>query len=388
MHVISRTGGLSAALAIWVILAGVIGGTAQAQGAESVPPDLSQSEVSTLLERAQEIGHVETVEAVTSSAGKAQVALDPQITEAGLPGAAVDLVVMHGSFTDTLAKEPRGEPAPSGAVLAYTIDPTTGTVASTYIGNHSPALATLGAVARITPTHLSATATASRVGHRTLRHHQPMARTATWGNDCKVAEAYHCYAVAEWSMTGNERVYGTESEQKTTEMNVPGWENGDFVDDEEWAAFPSTGLWVEAGQEAGNYRNCCNLFWFFAWETSSGYSQFTGPPYTWEVTYNTWNNYGMQWVGNGEWCIFVGPTWEQKIACHGGFSADSTLLEDGMEAATEKKPTNKGVAVANATWEGSTHTWNKARNVSTTTGLCVSQFTPVNFPGNINYSTC
>jgi hypothetical protein len=190
-------------------------------------------------------------------------------------------------------------------------------------------------------------------------------------------------------MTGSEQVEGTESEQNTSAMNVA----GGFVSNEEWTSFPK-GYWVEIGQEAG-VRNCCNLWWFMAWNNSSGYGELNGPPYTGEVTFNTWNNYGDVSAGNGSWCFRIGANWEAQPACVGGFPVYSKNLQDGMEAASETEPTNSGAVVANATHlNGKIYTWNFATNYAVnanyehTTHVCVSQYAPVNYPGNIYYGTC
>jgi hypothetical protein len=378
---------------VFAICAIMIGMTASMAGAtaESAPPHLSQSEVNTVVERARQFGPVESVEAVSGSDDQAQIALDPEVTSTAAPPAPVDLVVLHGNFTDTMSKAPPGKPAPSGTVVAYIIDRSTGEVGLAYVGNRSPALGRLGVVERMTPSNGSATA--SRVGHRTFRKgagHHPRARAATWGNNCKPKPSEdHCYSVARWAMTGGEEVLGSESEQKTTEMYVPGAEKGDFVDNEEWVAFPGTGYWVEAGQQGGEYKGCCNLWWFYAYKNATGYHPHVDAPEVWEVTFNTWNEYGFKGQGNGTWCFYTAPDWTSQNACVSGFSIYSKELEDGMEVATEEKPENYGSVLVNQeTTNGGWYAWNFAKYQATTPGLCWEHYTPSPYPGDINYGTC
>jgi hypothetical protein len=83
----------------------------------------------------------------------------------------------------------------------------------------------------------------------------PTSAGATWGNKCSLGNGHHCYAVAQWEMTGSgngggEEVKGLSSEFYTTAMLVPQWENGDFVTNEQWMS-GYYGRWVEDGQVAG-----------------------------------------------------------------------------------------------------------------------------------------
>lgn len=394
LALVPRTKALPAIAACSAMLVGISIGVTEARGAESTSPQLSKSEVETLAQRAQQFGTVEAVEAVRSSAAQAQVALDPEAEPNPSLTAPVDLAVMHGHFTYTIAKVPRHASAPTGRFMAFIVDPSTGTSAVTYVGDRQPSLSSLGTVELLTPT-TSRVSTSRR--HRTFklrrRPHtriQPRAQKATWGKNCKFSTYYHCYVTGWWVMTGSEQVEGTESEQKATAMNVPGWQYGYFVDNEEWAEFTGTERWTEIGQQAGEGKGCCNLWWFYAYSTGpGGYHQYTIPPYVWEVTYNSWNNYAMNALGNGVWCFDVGANWEIQEACFGGFDTYSKWLEDGVEVATEEKPANAGTVVVNAMWLGGTiKTWKKAEYEATTPGLCWSHYAPENYPGNINYATC
>jgi hypothetical protein len=383
-------------LAVLTVSVGSLVGVVATRASAS-PQVVGQTALDTIGQRAGAMGTVTSMEAVTTSVGAAQTVL-----KASAPPAAstqpIALVIVHGKFVDELAKVPAKAQLPSGSVAAYTVEPRSGEVGLTYLGDSAPSLALLGTVERITP--LATAASVSKAGRhvRIGRHRHLLAKAATWGNNCKSDSTHHCYSVADWYMSAaGEEVRGTESEQKTSAMNVPGSESGYFVTNEEWLGFPSKpNYWLEIGQQGGEFKGCCALWWFYAWSNGTGYHErVTAAEGVWQVTANTWNNYGIQWAGSGTWCIYVGPTWEQKIACEAGFPNTSKNLEDGMEVATEAKPSAAGSVVANGTWmNGAMYTWNFASNQTQTysggpaPGLCISQYAPVNFPGNINYGTC
>lgn len=365
---------------------------ASAEDIGSAPPHLSSGEVNMLMGQAQQMGSVKAAEAVTTTASEAPIALDQGNHWSGVPATPVDLVVMHGSFTDTLAAAPPGGKAPGGSTLAYIVEPETGVPVATYVGDQSPDLVSLGAVEQLTPPSTTASI-ARRMNHRSTGKAQRKriarkvrrkrkAKAAIWGNNCRTANGYHCYAIAEWEMSGGEQVWGTQSEDYTENMNVPGWESGAVVDDEEWVTFKGNGYWLESGQQGGYGVSCCTLHWFFAWNTSAGFFVVYYPPYTWEVGFDSWNLYAIMSIGGGEWCIEVGS----DNYCKGGFPETATRLQDGMEVATESKPTNDATTVANAYWGGSYHAWyNKTVEYSTTPGLCVRRYLPPGQPGNISY---
>lgn len=363
---------------------------AQADLAEAARTTLAPAQARRLEQVAGGAGEVQAAEAYFGSRGAIGAALDPQ-TRAGLADAApaattAQLVVMRGRFADTTAKVPPGTPPPTGTVMAFTIDPESGAILETYVGSRAPATQPLGAgesLAVPASTAPARTATLRRVAPSPRR--RARAHAAVWGANCRVANEHHCYAVASWAMQGSEQVEGTETEQYTTNMNVPGWASGEFVDNEEWAVFPSAGYHLEIGQEAGSYMNCCTLYWFYAYTNASGYH---AAEHIWAVAPNSWNAYFMRSIGNGVWCFDVGPNGEERYACYGGFPTYNKLLEDGAEVAAETEPANAGSVVANATWlNGSVHTWNFASEAHNG-GMCVSPFAPVRFPGNINYGTC
>jgi hypothetical protein len=217
----------------------------------------------------------------------------------------------------------------------------------------------------------------------------PAAALAGWGRKsdngeaCGQGNAHHCYAIAEWEMRGAEQVEGTLAYQDTTNMNVPGWASGDFVDNEEWAVFLPSGYWIEAGQEAGEYMDCCSLHAFYAWFNGAGYSQYVAP---WPEPANENNLFQLSGQShNGTWCAYFAST---QARCESGFAAWSNDLQVGDEIAANTKPVNAGHEDTNAWWEDATHNWLK-EHAYADGGMCVSRY-PYPYPalGNINYGTC
>jgi hypothetical protein len=320
------------------------------------------------LAHAKGMGTVESSEVVGSTMGAAQARLSPEVQKGELPRGNGYIVVLRGSFVYTMAKTPPGAPMPSGNVMAFSIDEQ-GIATETYVGDETTGLATLGGV-RVRGEAVPRAASAARL--QRIR-----ARVASWGAEkCGPAVGHHCYADATWAMGGGEEVLGTESEQKTTAMDVPTYYKGDFVTNEEWVAFPGfAGTWLEIGQQGGEYVDCCSLWWFFAW--SRGEGNYHQTVHIWEVTPNTWNNYGILSANNGSWCYRVGPAWEQQPACvSANFPPHSRELTDA------------GSVVVNGQWlDGSFHAWN-FDELFHSSGTCVSRYAPVAHAGNINYGTC
>lgn len=168
----------------------------------------------------------------------------------------------------------------------------------------------------------------------------PASAGATWGNKCSLGSTHHCYAIAEWAMSGTgngggEEVKGLSSEIMTTAMSVPQWQSRDFVDDEQWMTAPS-GRWVEDGQTSGNAIDCCSLHWFYAYQNGV-YNEYVAP---WTYEGWTWISYTLSDPeNNGSWCEKIGAV---QVACQGGFSKYATLVQVGMEAADEQQPENAG----------------------------------------------
>jgi hypothetical protein len=217
----------------------------------------------------------------------------------------------------------------------------------------------------------------------------PAVAVASWGSKwdngehCSQGNGHHCYSIAYWEMTGVERVEGTLAYQFTEAMNVPGWASGDFVDHEEWASFRSSGYWIEAGQTAGEYMDCCSLHPFYAWYNGGGYWQYVAP-YTWPA--NTNNLYQLSGQShNGTWCVYFGQTQER---CVPGFPPWSNELEVGAEVAANTKPATVGREGTNGWWESTTHNWLKEKRY-VDGGMCIAR-NPYPYPalGNIAFSTC
>lgn len=350
-------------------------------------PEMSSAAAGDIaLARAQAIGVVEGAPEVTASTlevaqatmqgGPQPLAIRAQ-PPAGLDAwlaSAVDRVVLHGSFTDTLAKVPPGSPSPRGTVLEYAIDSHTGRVESVHLG---------GALA---------TASAARAARRTKayrRRASARAHAATWGSAC--SGEHHCYDIADWSMNGTEQVRGSESDIATDLMNVPGWQTGAFVDNEKWTLFPQDHngngyYWVEDGQEAGSYVNCCSLRWFTAYNNGTGYGANESP---WSEPGWTFVKYQTVSQLNGTWCYYVEAG---SAGCVGGFPAYAKELQVGAEYATGQEPENTMYEQSNGTWtDGSVHPWNAAVNFHGANS-CVEPYSrehpPHYYPGNIVAWTC
>ncbi len=230
----------------------------------------------------------------------------------------------------------------------------------------------------------------------------PASASATWGNKCSLGNVHHCYAVAEWPMTGSgngggEEVKGISSEFYTTAMLVPEWQQGDFVTNEQWM-IGYNGRWVEDGQiagynsptEEGREVNYDSLHWFYAYENTGNGSV---PVYVAPWTYNgyEWRSYTLWDPGNnGTWCERIG---EPQVACQSGFRKYATVAELGMEAADEQQPENGGKSRTGGQWlDGSWHHWLKANNETVDFNgdseagyVCVTPFEAI--PGYINFGT-
>ena len=282
---------------------------ARVEAAPVVAPRISQSEVDAVVAAAQQSGPVEAVEAAAGTIAGAEGLVAPESAgapsgegfgvgapEEDDPSAPASLVVAHGRFVDHEASVPYDAAAPSGSVMAFVVD-SAGRTVGQYVGDTAPRLAMLGPVEHMVP--LGHGASASRAGGRRFAGVAPR-RVATWGNNCK-AESYpvnhHCYMIAVWHMEGGEEVEGTESEQDTTNMDVPTWASGDFVTNEEWANFSGSERWTEIGQQGGHGVNCCEVWWFYA--MSTGPHQFWTSGRVWQIPPGQYANYGMKSIGNG-----------------------------------------------------------------------------------------
>jgi hypothetical protein len=216
----------------------------------------------------------------------------------------------------------------------------------------------------------------------------PTSASASWGwswekgEHCSQGNNHHCYALSEWIMKGSEQVEGSLAYQWTESMNVPGWESGAFIDNEEWVSFQSTGYWVEVGQTAGEDMDCCSLHSFYAWDNASGYSQYVAP---WTVGANEWKLYQVSGQNhNGTWCLYFGST---QVRCPTGFSDYSDELQVGAEYATETEPSNTGHEETNGWWGDKEYNWLK-EHAYADEGTCLERYGSPPELGNIAFWTC
>jgi hypothetical protein len=317
-----------------------------AYAAESQSPaaEISKEALATVASRAGQIGTIDSIEAVASTAGAAAVALNPHTVAVPERGANVPVTmwVVHGEFDDTLAKTPPGVNPPTGAVVAFILNQEE-RVAALYVGNTAPALSSLGSpesfsspadsavvarAARALPKPPKDRAILARASHGLPRPSRVRAHAATWGNNCKVANAYHCYFLSGWYGGSSEEIEGSWEQQDTTALDVPDSSAGDFVDMEQWVWMDSSGTeWMESGQQGGEYKGCCSLWWFWATEYhgSGGkkYTAYVDAPYVWEVAKNHYNNYTLKSTTptEGIWCNYVGeadPGTELEFPRFGG----------------------------------------------------------------------
>ncbi len=381
---------LGVGLLVVLVSLGASVASAQAQAV------LTQAELGATLQQAEPAGPIESIEAVSASQQAVEAAFDPGergLPSSGLPKspASLSLVIMRGHFEDVTAKTPDGAAPPTGTVMSFVINRETGRVAAISVNDTAPAIPPGATVERPTVTApMKARSASLRRWAARARAARQRAHVATWGNNCKPSPSYdHCYVISKFDMSGAEEGFGGVTEQRTASIDVPGWENGYFVDNEMWAWNHAKGpkTWTEIGQQAGEGKGCCNVWWFYAFQNPvEGYLAFVDAPWVWEVPLNVGNHYSMQWAGGDIWCWYYGSSNELK-ACANYFYKPATQLEAGGEVATSSKPSfaaaaNNGIEWNNYTW----HVWNFASYETTTSGLCQSLLNGA--PGNIYYDTC
>ncbi len=214
--------------------------------------------------------------------------------------------------------------------------------------------------------------------------------SASWGKKqsggaCSAGENHHCYATAAWFMShGNEKIEGLSTNEITTAMSVPYWQNGDFVTNEQWANFPGD-RWVEDGQTAGHGYDAISLHWFYAYKNCAAASCYWENLAPWSDR-EGWvpNAYTVNSIGGGSWCFKIGAV---QTECDGGFETYTKDVEAGAEFADEAEPTNAGKQETGVQWiEGTWHHWAAAEWVHEAAGTCVSGWQ--NIAGYINYGTC
>ena len=328
----------------------------------------------------------------------------------------VTMWVVHGDFDDTLAKTPPGASTPTGNVVAFILNQEE-QVAAIYVGNTAPALSSLGSpedfssptdsaivarAAHVLPKPPKHRAIVARAAHGLPRPSRVRAHAATWGNNCKATEQHHCYYVSGWLGGSSEEIEGSWEQQDTTALDVPDSSAGDFVDMEQWVWMNSSGTeWMESGQQGGEYKGCCSLWWFWAteYDGSGGkkYTAYVDPPYVWEVAKNHWNNYTLKSTTptEGIWCNYVGeadPGTEQHY-CYNDWPVYSKDVEAGGEVADEEMPSFSAkqlMAQQHVGYNGLEEGWfgwpySKPYN-SSSPQLCGGYTGPT--PGDIYYGTC
>lgn len=352
----------------------MLAGTAQA--AEPA----QERAVSTALKRAQKFGTVESVAVAPTTLGDAEAVAEATTPAESLgePSSAVEVVTVKGQFVYYMAHTPRGYPSPTGTEMTYTIDKATGFVYMIHVGGTKLGTARM---ARVKARNASFRAKAAS------RH--PRAKAASWGNGCGQAEGHHCYAIAEWYMpyTGG-KVEGAIDIVNTTWMDVPGWAEGDFVDQEGWTDFPGTNYWVESGATSGDYMDCCSVHPFWAKKNAEGYWQgVAGPTLCCEVAYQEMS------VGGGRWSFYWQGRYQEPTI--GGLPIYSEWVQAGLEVAAYTKPSTSG-AIDTAVWwtTGAEHNWSyEERQVvnskqEPTSGLCIGRDGRHPALGNITIGTC
>jgi hypothetical protein len=209
---------------------------------------------------------------------------------------------------------------------------------------------------------------------------------ATWGSHCSQGNGHHCYAIDDWLMNDPpESVEASLAYIDTTSVNVPGWASFAFVDHEMWVDFQGYNSWVETGQTAGNGRDCCTMFPFYAEQLNGAYSEFISPQ---GIASNNPNLYQIVASGGGVWCV----KWSEATArCYSGFPTYSDHLQVGLEAATESTPANHGWDQAYSMYlGGSIHYWEGSQTHAAIyqqpPGTCASARPPGY--GSINFGTC
>lgn len=326
--------------------------------------------------RAKKAGPVETsvVQATTLEGATAELQnesqplvqraeMRPELDEAQARPTFV--VTTTGHFTDTTARVPMGQGAPTGTVLMQAYDAQTGYRVAMHLGG-SP--------------------TASIARHR--------AHAAMWADGCMTADGHHCYAITRWEMeNANEKIYATESDIQTTVMNIPDAGSGGTINNEKWTGFPGTysptnhkEYWVEVGSYSGWPYDCCVLRWFTAYNRGDGYGSNESP---WIEPYNAFIRYSTVSQLNNRWCYYVEGG---AAGCVGGFPVASKDLEVGIEAITNVKPSNAMQEQSNVAWtDWSVHPWSSA-HWEKNTGFCMQSFSRENpphyYPGNMSAGTC
>lgn len=347
-------------------------------GAATLAPEAQRE----ALTRATAAGSVTSVQASQTTLGGARGAVEPPEPTTALAGTAaplqtevalqakaaepVEMVVAAGTFTLTAAHRPKGAPAPKGKFLTMGVDPASHHVVYLQLGNKRPVL----------PGVKLATSTATIA--RRARARAATSYPCVWE---------HCYSLDRWSMVGSagEKIVGSDTWHVSETMAVPEYMFGYFADEEEWVSFPELGwFWIEVGQTAGEYYDCCGLHWFFAWRRKGdGYGQYVAP---WADRYRYGNyNYALYTQGNGGWCARVDTT---TVGCTTGLLTYSKEVEVGVEIYSAKPVFNVTRDESNAWWTNWTaHNWNRDQFIVDPV-LCAKRNPWSPYPGNQWSTTC
>jgi hypothetical protein len=208
-------------------------------------------------------------------------------------------------------------------------------------------------------------------------------------------ENHHCYALSQWDMVGcpKECVDGGVADIETSEMDVPGWESGDFVTNEMWESSSESAGWVESGQIAGNSYSCCSMHPFFAAEANNGKAFYMyEQPGT--IGSNRYNDYVIQDLEhNGIWRIYWGyeNTGWVEVHAYSGYPAKTDELEAGMEAGANTEPTVTGSQFLASVY-GSPESWHPWEGVYAKVSYFADPETCIepiggSWPGNAIYHT-
>jgi hypothetical protein len=289
----------------------------------------------------------------------------------------VRAVSFHGHFIDIHAPVPRGDRAPSGTDLTYRIN-AQGQIVEEELG---------GSEASQWPASATVASRRGGTAHSAARRRRMAHAAATW--KCKLggAEEEHCYALSIWWMKGGEHVEGAEALINTEEVDAYEWESGAFVSNEMWLSWTSNqNQWVEAGQIAGDYINCCSIQPFVAYKIPGQSFKIDRDT---ELDYNTHQYYQYQISGqsdDGHWCLYIGET---QITCpyFGTGYKTATDLEDGMEAGANKWEANNGVNQVNGWWEHVKHHW-LFDELWRETDTCILRPSGAPWAGDVQYATC
>lgn len=212
----------------------------------------------------------------------------------------------------------------------------------------------------------------------------------SWGPE-GCSRSRHCYALAIRST----HTLASIAEDDNETADVYDWEEGGFLDQEQWVSWPGAKYpedvgWVESGITEGGYVNCCIAYPFAATMTqnevyheleASGPVESGSGKYNYTMIYDSEVNgvYHVYWSGETNT-----PKWFEVARYGGGRPAYIEHEEAGLEAATNVNPYHAGrhqVAVSNGgewyPWSGAYWEWESA--------ICVAANRESKAEGNIEW---